>query len=164
MPRRRITNPLPGNSQIRVVEKGQFESLAELHGSEFAVGWSAEEFKSLDANDRVITLVSTDEAAERILGFAMARAVVDEGEILTIMIAPHSRRQGLGRQLLEEIRRHLETKGVLTIFLEVAIRNQAGIALYRQQGFCEAGIRKNYVRLKNGGTEDALLMRLDLAQ
>ncbi len=155
---------MPGNNRVRVAKKSQFEALAKLHGSEFAVGWSADEIKSLDASDRVVTLISTDEVAEQINGFAMARAVVDEGEILTIMVAPRYRRQGLGRRLLEEIRYNLEVKGVRTIFLEVAAQNNAGIALYRQQGFCEAGLRKNYVRLKNGGTEDALLMRLDLAR
>lgn len=164
MPRRRIINPLPGNKQIRVAERSQFEALAELHGNEFAVGWSADEIEDLDASDSVVTLVSTNGAAKQICGFAIIRTVVDEGEILTIMVAPDYRRQGLGRQLLEEIRRHMEVKNVLTLFLEVAKQNEAGIALYRQHGFCEAGVRKNYVRLKNGGTDDALLMRLDLAQ
>ncbi len=47
-------------------------------------------------------------------------------------------------------------------FLEVAVDNEAAIALYRRLGFHRAGKRLYYYDRGEAGRVDALVMRLDL--
>jgi ribosomal-protein-alanine N-acetyltransferase len=56
----------------------------------------------------------------------------------------------------------LKNDGVKSLFIEVAISNLAGLALYRSCGFTQAGVRKNYYERSNGTSEDALIMRKGL--
>lgn len=88
-------------------------------------------------------------------GLLLIRQVLDEAEIITIGVA--RKRQGIGRALLAEGLARLRALGVVTLFLEVAVENEAAIALYGGFGFVESGRRRAYY--ENGG--DALMMRRD---
>jgi ribosomal-protein-alanine N-acetyltransferase len=52
--------------------------------------------------------------------------------------------------------------GAEEAFLEVAVDNEAAIALYATLGFRRAGLRKAYYDRGPAGFTDALVMRLDL--
>ena len=56
----------------------------------------------------------------------------------------------------------LKNDGVKSLFIEVAISNLAGLALYRSCGFTQAGVRKNYYERGDDTREDALIMRKGL--
>jgi ribosomal-protein-alanine N-acetyltransferase len=49
------------------------------------------------------------------------------------------------------------------LFLEVRPSNPNAIALYQSEGFVTVGRRKGYYQA-SGGREDALVLRLDLAE
>ncbi len=85
----------------------------------------------------------------------LARVAADEAEILTLAVAPPSRRAGLGAALLRAAMRHAGRVGARTMFLEVAVTNGAARALYASFGFREAGLRRGYYI---DGT-DALVLR-----
>ena len=53
----------------------------------------------------------------------------------------------------------LKNEGVKSLFIEVAVSNQAALALYASSGFEKAGTRKNYYERGDGSHEDALIMR-----
>ncbi|WP_049293839.1 ribosomal protein S18-alanine N-acetyltransferase [Franconibacter helveticus] len=93
--------------------------------------------------------------------FAITQVVLDEATLFNIAVAPAYQRRGLGRQLLEHLISELETRGVLTLWLEVRASNVAAIALYESLGFNEATIRRNYYPTKEG-REDAIIMALPL--
>ena len=59
-------------------------------------------------------------------------------------------------QHLENLLRNDEVK---SLFIEVAVSNPAGLALYASCGFASAGLRKNYYGRSDGTREDALVMR-----
>ncbi len=59
-------------------------------------GWSAAEFVALLKGPGVFAVTEPD-------GFAMARAVADEAEILTLAVAPEARGQGIGRRMLKAL-------------------------------------------------------------
>ena len=91
-------------------------------------------------------------------GMILARAIMDEAEILTLAVLPDARRQGLGRDLLCAAMRRAAETDARTMFLEVAEANGAARRLYTSLGFTEVGRRKRYYA--NG--DDALAMRVSL--
>jgi ribosomal-protein-alanine acetyltransferase len=76
----------------------------------------------------------------------------DEAEILNIAVDPAYRRRGIGSALLERV--CAESKSA--VFLEVAESNAPAIALYRKQGWREAGMRPGYYAQ---GTVNAVVMK-----
>ncbi len=92
------------------------------------------------------------------IGFALARVIVDEAEIISLGIVPTARRQGYARAILLGLIEQCRLRGAATLFLEVAAHNEPAKALYRAQGFLETGKRLRYY--PNG--DDALLMRSPL--
>lgn len=75
-----------------------------------------------------------------------------EFEVHTIGVDPAHRGRGIGRRLLADMLAYADG-GV--VYLEVRTDNAAAIALYRDVGFVETGLRKRYYR--NGA--DAYTMR-----
>ena len=92
-------------------------------------------------------------------GFALARAQIDEAELLLLATAPEWRRQGVGRALLRAVANDARSRNVKTLFLEVRSNNEA-IELYLRGGFTKAGERRGYYRGKNGQLFDAYTFHL----
>lgn len=91
---------------------------------------------------------------EQCQGFIATRAVApDESEILSLAVAPSSRRRGLASALVE----HAVKARPGGWFLEVRASNQAARGLYESLGFQPVGIRENYY---NNPSEAAIVMRL----
>ena len=90
---------------------------------------------------------------DKAAGFCSWRqAAPDEAEILNIAVDPEYRRRGIGAALLDRVCE--EAKGA--IFLEVAETNAPAIALYRKQGWEDAGVRQGYY---SQGTVNAVVMK-----
>lgn len=77
-----------------------------------------------------------------------------EAEILTLAVAKHLRRKGIGRALLCELIERARVQGAAEIFLEVRARDHGAQALYRDAGFVAVGYRKKYYP-----DDDALVMK-----
>lgn len=92
-----------------------------------------------------------------IAGYAVSWAVLEQGELGNIAVAPAWRHQGVARQLLERVIAAMRGRGVRELFLEVRLSNTIAQQLYRKYGFQEVGLRKAYY---SSPTEDALVMRL----
>jgi ribosomal-protein-alanine N-acetyltransferase len=80
-----------------------------------------------------------------------------ECEILNLCVHPDWRGRQLGRGLLRRLLALGRRRRADTVFLEVRPSNHAAIALYRSEGFCEIGQRRDYYPAANG-KEDALIM------
>lgn len=93
--------------------------------------------------------------------FATTQVVMDEATLFNIAVDPAYQRRGLGRALLDHLITTLETRGVLTLWLEVRASNHIAIALYESLGFNEATVRRNYYPTSEG-REDAIVMALPL--
>lgn len=87
-------------------------------------------------------------------GFALARVVMDEAELLLIGILPSMRRRGIGSALLRSIVSDASDRGATKVHLEVRSNNEA-IRMYREQGFTKIGERPNYYRGRDGKQFDA---------
>ena len=95
-------------------------------------------------------------------GFACARIVLDEAELLTICIVPESQNQGHGGTLLRRLHGALRARNVAEVFLEVAETNHAARRLYAASGYDEAGIRRNYYQSAGKSAVHALVLRCQL--
>ncbi len=96
-----------------------------------------------------------------LLGFILFMQVLDEATLLNLVVNPARQRAGLGRGLLRYGLEALRAHAVSQCLLEVRVSNSAAIALYRQLGFQDIGLRKGYYPA-GSGREDALVMRRSL--
>ena len=81
---------------------------------------------------------------------------LDTVDLLYIYIDSNKRGNGYGKNLLNATIEKLKELNVKEIVLEVRKDNIVAFNLYKQVGFNEIGIRKNYY----GGITDAILMKL----
>lgn len=95
------------------------------------------------------------------MGFALARDLGTECEILSLGVTPQRRRQGTGRALVAAIIAAAARRGLGSVVLEVAVDNDAARSLYAGTGFRQVGRRPGYYR-RRSGLADALILRLML--
>ena len=93
-------------------------------------------------------------AEDALLGYGEVRAILDEGTLEKIAVAPAYRRQGVAEAILSAFLRFGQAH-LAFLTLEVRETNAPAIALYEKLGFEPVGRRKNYYRQLH---EDALLM------
>jgi ribosomal-protein-alanine N-acetyltransferase len=93
-----------------------------------------------------------------LLGYALFWHVVDELHLLNVAVAIPSRRQGIGRALMDDLIAYGRSHAVGRILLEVRAGNAAAIALYEQLGFTRFNVRERYY----ADDEDAIEMSLTL--
>lgn len=134
------------------------EALAALHARSIRTPspYRAADFAGFAADPLTFLLVEGD------AGFLLGRAVAGEAEVLTLAVAPESRRLGLGRKLMARFLYQARLRGAERAFLEVAADNAGAIALYAKAGFVPVGQRRGYYRTPEGLGLDAVLMALDL--
>jgi ribosomal-protein-alanine N-acetyltransferase len=93
------------------------------------------------------------------VGFVVYWLIHDELHVLNIATALEERRRGVARALMEEAARRARAAGAVLATLEVRRSNASALALYRDLGYRQVGIRPNYY-VDEG--EDAIVMVLDL--
>lgn len=128
--------------------------MAHLHRLAFAPerGWTARAFSDLLENRHTRPYFVPH-------GFALARTVAGESELLTIAVTPAHQGHGTGRDLL---RQWIATAPADVAFLEVAADNAPALALYRRAGFTIIGRRVAYYARKDRAAVDAITMKRDL--
>ena len=132
--------------------------LARLHAEGFSArrAWDGAAFEALLTSPFTRALLANEE--DRPAGFVVFRTAADEGEILTLAVAPSHRRRGIGAALVFSALEAMEKSGARRVFLEVAADNAPAIALYEGCGFSRAGSRKAYYERPDGGRQDALIL------
>jgi len=145
------------------------KEVVEIEHISFARPWSREMFLgevSSPVSNLFVAKVDGDagkgdkakqDIQDIVVGYAVFWVVVGEGHIMNISVAPECRRIGIGRRLLRFTIDFMAQGRVTVVFLEVRRTNHGAIKLYKDYGFEDVYVRKNYY-----GDEDALVMRLDL--
>ncbi|MFI4964442.1 MAG: GNAT family N-acetyltransferase [Caulobacterales bacterium] len=138
----------------------QCEAMAAVHAQAFAdKSWRDDEFEDLLDGEGIYGFLAEDAAP---LGVILCRIAADEVEVLTLGVAPATRRRGAALALMAAALQVAREAGAAGAFLEVAVDNGPAIALYGRLGFRKAGLRKSYYDRGAAGCIDALVMRLDL--
>ena len=94
-------------------------------------------------------------------GFALARAMADEAELLLLAVQPTARRAGIGRRMLEAVIAEAHARGAARLHLEMREGNPA-LFLYEGAGFHQVGRRPSYYRGKDGRVLDAITLSFSL--
>lgn len=146
------------NLQIRRCERSDIMLVLQiLTEAPEASAWSAAAFDEVCSCDGGLSLIA--ESSGELVGFAVARRVADEGEILNFAVKKQHRRRGIGERLLENLLQRLHEQGAIKVFLEVRESNAAAIAFYHQSGFYEVGRRAAYYQRPD---EAAVVMQAEL--
>jgi [ribosomal protein S18]-alanine N-acetyltransferase len=90
-----------------------------------------------------------------VVGFVLASRYADVWHVLNVAVRPDHWRRGIGRMMLAEVLERAQDRPNLGFTLEVRVSNTGAIALYREMGFDDHGIRPGYYTDNN---EDALIM------
>lgn len=99
---------------------------------------------------------------DRLAGYFLLMAAVDEAHLLNVSVAAERQRQGLGLYLLDKVAACARGLGAESVLLEVRPSNERALGVYRRYGFAEIGRRKAYYPAHNGQREDAIVMRYTL--
>ena len=116
--------------------------------------WSENLFRAALENPGAAVLLAEEDGA--VLGYAVLSAVLDEGNLDNIAVAPEYRRRGVADALLGALT-GLGRECLALLTLEVRASNAPAIALYEKHGFRPVGRRRNYY---SDPREDAVLMTL----
>jgi ribosomal-protein-alanine N-acetyltransferase len=96
------------------------------------------------------------------VGFALALALREEAEILSLGVLPGHRRCGIGSAILDAVCGEARMRGAERVVLEMASDNDAASALYAGRGFTLVGLRRNYYR-RAERLVDGLILQVQLA-
>ncbi len=149
---------------LRGAKRADLDALYVLDQKCFPPGiaYSRADLRYYLSHPRSFSVVAED-AAQSILGFAIAESYLEEGRrighIITIDVMPVARRNGLGRMLMDELFDRLRVIETAKVRLEVAIDNADAQAFYRRLGF----VRTGRIRAFYQENLDALAMEKRLA-
>jgi [ribosomal protein S18]-alanine N-acetyltransferase len=134
-------------------------AMASAHAQAFDAPWDEGSFREFLEGLGVFGFVALDEDP---LGLVLCRVIGEEAEVLTLAVARWTRKQGIGRALMDVALEAVRGAGAARVFLEVDIQNGPAIRLYERLGFVRAGLRRGYYDRGAAPRADALVMRLDL--
>ena len=141
------------------ITPSHLQVVTTLHAMCFDEPWGRDAIAALIAGVGGFGLLALNPETGAPGGFAIARVVRDEAEILSIAVAPAYRQRGWAGHLLDAAIDQAAARGADSLVLEVAQDNAVAFAPYRRAGFQVVGRRPDYYR-RGGDTIDADIMRL----
>ena len=127
---------------VREMTEEDLVQVVEIEKEIFSQPWSKEGF--LGSLKEKSTLYLCVEIDGKIAGYCGLLQVLDEADITNVAVASEFRRQGIARQMLQELLRRGLGRGIKNFTLEVRESNLSAQKLYEQLGFENCGIRKNF--------------------
>lgn len=144
--------------KLRRVEERDIDKILAIQAAcpEIAQ-WTAWDYDRV-ARGEMAGWVSEQESG--VVGFLVARRVVNEIEILNFAVSPEARARGIGTLILQEAIRWGTEFGAVQAILEVRASNASALRFYERHSFQIVGRRARYY---NEPTEDALLLTAKLS-
>ncbi len=143
---------------LRDMTEADLDTVLRIEQEVHAHPWTRGNFSDVLRSRYQCKIIASDEI---MLGYAVLMLAVDEAELLDIAIAAQHQRHGWGRKLLEEMMVLARRHAMRRVVLEVRASNMAAVRLYRNSGFTDIGLRRDYYQAQNG-REDAILMGREL--
>ena len=132
------------------------EDVPQVHAIElktFHTPWSYQSFVDEMTTNKCARYIVAEEDG-RILAYAGAWLIFDEGHVTNIAVDETRRGCGIGKGVTRELMQYASNMGVQYMTLEVRRSNTVAQHMYKSLGFIELGVRKRYYE-DNG--EDAYL-------
>jgi ribosomal-protein-alanine N-acetyltransferase len=153
---RRPVDPEPTDLLFRRARLEDVDRIVEIETEGFLHPWSRELVeRELGHAWSQVLLALAPGGDERVLGYIVFWLVHDEVHVLNVATALAARRCGVGRALMLAAEEAGRERGARLSTLEVRRSNVPAIALYRDLGYRQVGIRPNYYAEER---EDAFVM------
>lgn len=152
---------LPVKSRIREAIPADLARILEIERASDPSPWSAEAFRTYleGGGEGLVLLACREGQGEPPAGYAVARLLDRELEVLKLAVHPQERCQGLASLLMTALGRKAGEAGKASVILELRESNDQAGRLYRRLGFVETGRRAGYYQDRG---EAAILMEADL--
>jgi ribosomal-protein-alanine N-acetyltransferase len=124
----------------------------------FGEAWTASQCAGLLPMPGVWLILARE--GDATIGFALARAVASEAELLLLAVRRGAQGRGIGKMLLERFAEEAKGRGATRLHLEVREGNHA-LSLYERANYNLVGRRRNYYSGRAGQTYDALTLARD---
>lgn len=144
--------------QIRWMIRRDMPEVLDIENHCFEFAWTEEDFLCCLRQRNCIGMVA--ERQERIIGFMIYELLKHQLHVLNFAVAPWTRRQGVGYQMVDKLVHKLSQQRRHEILLEVRESNLAAQLFFREQGFFATSVLRGYYE---DTTEDAYQMRYLLA-
>lgn len=139
------------------ITKMEYTDLDNFNISDFDNFWNLDILKDeLESNTSEFIVAKLE---NEIVGFAGAKFILDEADIMNIAIKTSYRKQGIANLLLKNLIDICKNNNINSINLEVNEKNFPAINLYKKYEFLEVGRRKKYY----DGKFDAILMKKNIS-
>jgi len=155
-----LPGPRPRLVRFRAMVPSDVPAVGAVERDSYAYPWSEGIFRDCL---RVGYLCRVAELAREIVGYGITAMGAREAHILNLCVRSDLRGRNIGRQMLLLLLDRAREAGMDDALLEVRPSNTLAIALYQSMGFVEIGRRRGYYQA-DGGREDALVLRLGLAE
>ncbi len=130
--------------KLRQMVAEDIEEIFAIEVEAFVTPWSKKNFKDEIESDKSVYFVA--KFGNELVGYIGSWYVGDESHITNIAVKEEYKRFGIGSKLLERQIEYGNENGIRHITLEVMIKNDVAINLYKKYGFKIEGERKNYCR------------------
>ena len=144
------------NIVIEKMNQSHLEKIKDIMPKQFDEFWTANvlEKELQNSLSSYIVALYNDE----VVGYAGIWKPIDEAHITNIVVKKDKRGKHIGTQLLKELINMAQKKNLQCITLEVNVKNENAIKLYKKYNFEEVGRRKKYYN----NIDDAIIMTLKL--
>lgn len=142
---------------FRNLKECDIEAIVALEKNVFSDAWSSQSIR--ETSNQKQAFITVAEEGGVVVGYCIIYFALDEAEIARIAVDESMRRQGIARRLLDYTCKCCKEKGTTCLLLDVRECNQSARAFYKNYGFAEDGIRKNFYE---NPKEDAVLMSMRL--
>ena len=140
--------------EIVPMARSHISQIAALERECFSDPWSESLLEDALFDEQASFIVAEDGEEGNILGYAGLHAVLDEGYIDNIAVAPEARRHRVA-SAQQDVFCRFGAVNLAFLTLEVRKSNTAAIALYEKHGFQQMGLRPGYYQHPR---EDAIIM------
>ena len=159
MSKKENQNSPANNYTIENFSEHHLPDVLKIESASNITPWSQETFlKTLQS--RSISFVISSE--KKVIAFCIANTVLDECHLQNIAVIEELRGKGIGTFMLNILFKRAKLSDLDTVLLEVRESNEIARKFYRDNGFKELSVRKNYYKAENG-RENAVIMRLEVA-
>lgn len=135
---------------IRPFSNSDIDAAVDLESADRPLPWNSAVFRGELAAENRVYLVAEDAG---LVGFGGVMVVGDEAHVTNLLVAPESRRTGIGSRLLAALIVASIERGARHLTLEVRSKNHAARSMYTGFGLAPVGSRKGYY-----GDDDALIL------
>lgn len=148
--------PVDEKITYRPASLDDLKAFTELDARCFLHAWSEKAFEGELDGSKKTYYVAAENSKGKLIGFAGAAYVVDEGEINRVAVDPLYRGRGIADRMMDMVIADADNGGINALMLEVREANRSAIALYKNHDFIVEGKREGYYAQTG---ENALLMR-----